>query len=770
LSLDALKQHRNEILQEAATLEQHGGGLLLVPYSESQEASVLLLLTLLIGRLVREKKPVQLYRAPLEPFPPGDLPMSGYLLVHNLPLMDGLLDQFTYGPVALSSRPVVVATGTREELQQLRIALPHAFHRALEPLEEATAEFEQAKTSERQAYRQLGRDARAYFLVALFDAWGIPLPFSLLARALNADEDEVGLLVEKAHTMGLLYWIELEKPPALLVSTKAPSLARTMVDLIVREGPAGTEVLEEYATVIKAVDPGEKEERYTALKLFQALLRGSHRWGAVQESWRIQGPRRKWLLELIRRTEETLEGIWQQGDTTEHLLWGKLFEELRDFERSDRLFSQGLNQDPRNPFLLHARAKLLGDWARLDRIRLQAAEDAFREAAQRMPENPYIWQAWGVMEAELDRAGEARRHFDQALRAARAARRERDTLYTLIAWADLEIEAGEYPTANRLLGEVERLAPQSPYGLHLRGKKAFYEGKYREAEAALRGVLAIDPVNVPGLNTLGVMALKRGHWAKAERFFLQALAIHPENIPTLHALGELWAERGDLAAAEEGRDEALACYRKAEERFRQIIEWESRNLYALVALGRLSTKWTSLEPERAGEAERQLQEALRLHPANKFALHALGELRRQQGKLKEAEGYFTEALRSHRDNLPALLSLAELYLMQDRQPEAQQILSSVGPIIAAVERGERSLPCHDLIKADNTWARVELQAQRRDQALAHIEKALEYDRENAYTHRTYAKILEALGRLEEARTHREQARTLGMVVDEAEME
>jgi len=445
LSLRVLEQHRDAILRQAAMLEEQGGGLVVIVHTEVQEPSVLLLLTLLLGRLKRQRKPVRLYRAQLEPFLLPELPAEGYLLVHNLPRMDGLLDLLE---ADRTPGRVVIATGIREEWELLQLRLPHLFHRLPEEGERDEEALHQVVQVELGQYRDLGPDAQVYWLVALFDAWGIPLPFSLLARALNRDEDEVGVLVEKAHVQRLLSWIELEKPPALLVSTKSPLVARMMIGAIQSE-KAEAEVLSEYATVIRDVDPGDKGERYTVLKLFQALLRGSHQWEVVRETWRIQKSRRQWLRELIGRTEEALERIWQQGDATEHLLWGKLFEELRDFERSDRIFRQGLAAQPGNPFLLHAQAKMLGEWARVDRIRFPAADEAFREAAQRMPENPYIWQAWGVMEAELERAGEARRHFQQALRAARAAHRERDAIYTLIAWADLEIEAGEYAEAER---------------------------------------------------------------------------------------------------------------------------------------------------------------------------------------------------------------------------------------------------------------------------------------------------------------------------------
>lgn len=66
---------------------------------------------------------------------------------------------------------------------------------------------------------------RAVTLVALFDVWGVPLPFRLLARALTSEEEAVGEAVEEATALGLLVWVEMERPPTLLVATPDPGVA-----------------------------------------------------------------------------------------------------------------------------------------------------------------------------------------------------------------------------------------------------------------------------------------------------------------------------------------------------------------------------------------------------------------------------------------------------------------------------------------------------------------------------------------------------------------
>jgi tetratricopeptide (TPR) repeat protein len=465
---------------------------------------------------------------------------------------------------------------------------------------------------------------------------------------------------------------------------------------------------------------------------------------------------------MMRTHRTAIDAIWRQGDVIEKLLWGKLFEELRLFEQSNQAFLAGLMREPRNIALLQSRARMLGAWAQTSSEKYEEARAVFGRAASIAPQNPYVWQAWGVMEAEHFNPQDAQNYFR---RAWQAVRQGREQLYTLVAWANLAIEEGQRQQARRLLADAQTLFPQNFYIRHLDGKLAFYEGRYLEAETHLQAVLQLDHGNLPALNTLGYMALKRGHWYKAERYLTRALAIDPDNVPTVHALAEVWAERGELAAALGQVEEARKCFQEAEQRFTQLLELEPHNRYTQVAYGVMLGKWATYDPQRYAQAEHLLRTVFECDPRNLFAHHAQGELQLRLGAFDEAERLFrgirSQNPRNFRAHLLALLALARLKTIQGLAPEARQFLEQVKRMVDDIRAGRIPLPpFHDLIRTYNTWAAIEAEAGEVERAGEIVREALSYDPENAYTCRLYAALLDRLGKTEEAQRSRERAAEL----------
>lgn len=273
---------------------------------------------------------------------------------------------------------------------------------------------------------------------------------------------------------------------------------------------------------------------------------------------------------MIIRVEGRLTEIWARSDAVEALLWGRVFQELREFATAERIIEIALAGEPRNPFLLHARARLLAAWAEIDPTQREKADRLFAILAYGlMPENPYVWQVWGVMQARLGRFDDARRSLDWALRVARC---EREVVCGLVARADLEIEAGNYAKAAAYLARARALAVGGPYVLHLQGKLALAEGRYLDAEKYLEDLLRLDPINLAVLTTLGTMALRRGHWLRAQGFLERALRIDRGNILALHALAEVRAEQGHLAAEEGDPVTARRYYQRAVGLLRRILD------------------------------------------------------------------------------------------------------------------------------------------------------------------------------------------------------
>jgi tetratricopeptide (TPR) repeat protein len=762
-----LKHRVDQMLSRALGLEARGGGLLLISHDESQEATVRLLLELLVSSLRSSQRAFNVYQPQLDGYLTPEAFDRPFLLVSNLPRCDGLLDLLQSGA---PRGQVVIATGIKQEWEQLTISLPfvrYAPFGEVAQLEDNAAEARDADLAFNRANPEL---ADAYLLAAAFDLWGVPLPFELLARALVRDEDRLGELIEEAQLHDYLFWIENIRPAELMVSTRSPSVARAAIVSICGDDTASA-LQQSYAKVLQAVEPTIKSERYIPLKLFQAILRASHYWTA--HDWFIKQPHRRWLRTLIEENDSSIKAIIQQGDSIEALLWGKLFDELRLFKQSDDAFKASLGREPRNVYLLHARARMLGRWAHCERGKYEEAFSAFREAGHIAPDNTYVWHSWGVMEHNLGNYGVARSLLRDALSRGRLPS---EKLYSLLAWADLELEArdGDHQRAEGLLGEAEEIAPDELFILLTRAKLAFYEGRYSasaegalmSAEWHLQQALSLNPSNIVALHMSGNIAMKRGHWKDAEEWFSRALKVDPESVESLHSMAELEGERAERWLSDGDLERSFRHNHQSQKRFQELkTELGNSDIRTLVAFAVCLARRVRIESRRGHrdavdenfeESQHLLEKALYIDPLNRWALHSLGRLLFWIGRATEAEPLFGRILRTDPKNLASLTALGELSIEAGREDEARQMAERV-------ERAALSLsnrPVHEVIRALNSCVDLYLKLGDFDNALRVSESALGRDRENAYTLRSMARVLQELGRADEARKQSDEAKRL----------
>lgn len=818
----ALGVQKEEIAHEAEALLAEGGGLLILPHTEESEPSARLLLALLLVHFRRMGKRVRLFQPGLEGIFDETLLESDVILVHDLPKAIGLLESVEGN---LRQGRLVIASGEAEAWEQFEILLPHRIHGGLLPekatwLGEARSGSAEGKNVRSAIHRrspggkrkegarsrieELGaKEARSLttpvernicLFVALFDAFGVPIPFDLLARALEEDDQEVASVVEGAEARDTLFWVELDHPAELLVCTKAPDIAETLVPHI---APKDASISDIYVRIFQQLDPTERVERHTMLQFFQGVLRAQHRWPAFMAGWGITEEIHPWIRNLLGRLGETLEAIWDDDATeaVEFLGWGKFLEEIRDFEKSHEVFERGIRRDPTKGFLRHAHARMVGLWATNEndpRI-YREARRLFSGLAAEMPKNPYVWQAWGKMETDWGNAREARDLFERALDAAQ---RPSEQLFTCCAYADLEIEGGRYEEAEGWIAKARALGIPSPFIPHLAAKRAFHAGEYEEARERLSEVLAIDPLNVPAYNLRGTISMKRGHWRDALEDFRLALSIHPENLPTRHALAELYAEvatmeadlhlNEDLHARQEGGplsgiegafSSMKAALREAEAHLEHCRQIEPENVRVLVALAVLHGKAGAflqkearvvdenrpLPPERVERIERHFSEAreilervLERNERNRHARHALGELLLRRGELELAEAEFQRVLEAFPENFAALLSLAEISLERGDRKGARFRLDRIERRLSKA----KGIPFHTRILIRNRLAELEAKGGDREKALALLERSRQEDPGNAYTYRAFEKIFGEIPGQEEGPL--EKMRALGM--------
>lgn len=754
---EVLARHCGTLLRQAETLRRHGGGVLAVAHPPELHTGALLLGAALYGRLRFDaiRGSVGLYRAAMEAaLPPAKLP--DWLVVQDLEQDPSLLEW-------LSARrldgTVVIATASWGWWEQQRIELPLAIAPFTAPAALA-ADLEQAQAAaqaeEVGALRTLEDAQRqVYRSVALFDAWGVPLPFGLLARSLHPDaateaeidaaEEAVGTAVAGAEATGLLHWIELDRPPGLAVATRMPLLARAGLASLL----AGQDPRPELARLIAAVDAADQEQRVAVLRLMQAVTAAGARWPTLASAWQLQCPHGEWVRALYSDLRQALNGLFADSTSREILAWAGVLHGLGEPAVADAVLAHALRSEPDNAALLQSRARLLGRWARRERRHAEAAGQAFAAAASTAPNNPYVWQARGVWALDMGDPDTAVQHLKRALACAESAA---ERVYALIALADAALALGRPDAADQWLNEAARIAPTNPYVPHVRGEAARWRGDFQAAVTAYAEALDLDPRNVPAAQSLGDMALKRGHWRRAEGHLSDALSWQADNVPARHALGELRAEQA-IAARDAGDDAtAEALFEAAETAYRAVLDTEPGNQHALLGLAVLSAKRG--RPTAAAQRIAQLREQ---DAGNPHALHTLARIRAAAGQLDAAERLCNDILYGDRyrdrTNLPALLLLADIDVKRG---------ADLGGRIQRVEQamGGQPLAAADRAKAMNALALMERDSGEAAAALARLRANQAEDPANTYTLMALAETLDATGDAAEAAALRTEAARL----------
>jgi len=549
------------------------------------------------------------------------------------------------------------------------------------------------------------RDAFKY--VCLLDAWGVSSPLPLVARLTGTSEGKLKSVIDTPPRL----IFRREDDPSFL-TTRGSLMARKLLNSLIPE----ENIPEVCVQLIRVLSDERQEERRCILSLLQR--------------WMEEGSR-SWAKKVVKESWDDLRRIWRSGTPQEILLWGKLLGELKLFEESEEIFEHGLKLYPENLFILHAYAKMLGDWAAADeRIKEKKAGKArelFRKATEIERDNAYTYQAWGHMEAELGKYTEAERRLEKALEI------DPDNVFVLVAYGGMRADTGDYGEAERFFREAISIDPENIHAYTAYGDLLARRLRFSEAEEQFRRALEIDPRSFVTYNAWGVMLLRRGHWGKAGKLLEKALKIYPENTRSLHAFAELLTERKK--------------YDKAREYFQKIVKLEEPyvNIKTLVAMAIMEGK--SEDYERAEELFRLAQE---VSPENARLFASWGEMLLRKGDLTEAEKFANRAWDIDY-RTPAIRNIrAKLLAATGRLEEARTIFKST-------VRYARYL---DLIITYNTWAGIEENAGNLKDAEELHRKALNMDSENTYTLENYARVLEKMGNLEEAREYIEKARRL----------
>lgn len=679
---------------------QAKGGLLMFPFDETAERSVLIFLSILSGSLFTKGSGCYFSQFLDEPFLEHPDGHGNIWLIHQAPRFKNL-------PLIMESwlkeGRVILATGTPEMWEQYPLKVP--FQRITAFVDHNISFEKEEKVFFDQAEEEVKTDSlveKAYHLTALFDGWGVPLPFDLLARMVDKDEggDNLAPVIEAAYKKGILFWIEREKPPALSVSTRSESCGRKFLCDLAEKGKLS---LGDYQPVLASIDAKEMEERFTALKLFESWLTDNHlRFKLSKENFGIKKIR-EWILE----NWESVQKIALAGSASEILVWGQCLQHLGLYEKAQKIFESGLKKYRANPYLLQARAHLLSKWGGSEPGKQEEAFRAFSDSVRIVKGNPYLWQAWGVFEAERGNRHGAESYFKRALDL------DPKNICTLTARADMYLELGFFDKANEDLEKARQIDPENVYVKHITGRWHFYlggPGEWDKAINAWNELLTKDKRNLYALQSLGHLFRERGDQIKAKELVEKALDIDPENVPALLEKGLLEKEIGQLNLAVEETSLAL--------------EIEPDNPKLIVALAGIERR---LDDKKV-KAKARLLELISRWPDNLHAHHVLALcFWDEEDKLSATKHLQIMIDKSNGRNYLSFLTLSEIAFDEGNREKAETLLEDA---TNSYQAWSNNLPSHKKINALLEMARLFQLIGNLDNADLWINKALEIDKEN----------------------------------------
>jgi len=392
--------------------------------------------------------------------------------------------------------------------------------------------------------------------------------------------------------------------------------------------------------------------------------------------------------------------------------------------------------------------------------RAAAALDAFTKAAQRNPQPDAAIELLSATALIADgRPDEAFQHlrsvvelaapaqmvtaaelftqlgaFDEALAAIDIVLADApDDLDASMLRAQALIFTGQLDLAAPLVDHLSTAAPDDPRSHLMRGKLAFEAGNFPAAVAALSQSDQLEPGQLPVLADLGVALANDDQLAEALDVLDRVVGLSPDDPWARQTRGRIRLITGD--------DEA------AEADLRASLDLDPGQAEARTVLGEL------LRLHGANsDALRELDRALDDDPSIGRAYSVRGELLSEYGQWAAAQESFRAALADQDQLGRALAGLVDA-LLRSGTPDA--LAQAERAITSALDRDATLVEAHTML------GEIRRQEGSLDDALAHLDKALEYAPDTPDALATRGEVLFAGQRIDEAITAFEQAAAAG---------
>lgn len=268
-----------------------------------------------------------------------------------------------------------------------------------------------------------------------------------------------------------------------------------------------------------------------------------------------------------------------------------------NLDEAQKLFEQILSQAPNNADALHGMGLLCAQ-----RRDFKGAVHWLQQAVASAPHIPGFHNNLGNAYKALNKAGDAKRHYNEALRLKKPYPEARNNLGHLLFQQGLFHEAAEH------LQKAVREDPEHVDAHYNLGNCYVQMDRLTDAVSHFKQVLQLRPDHLGANHNLGIALTALKDFAQAKPYLQNVLARTPEDVDALFHLGIIEASLGNL-------NDAIAHYQ-------HTIKNDPTHADAY---HNLATVY--LHEKKTDEALANYEKAFELNPSNKTAEHMIKALK-----------------------------------------------------------------------------------------------------------------------------------------------
>jgi tetratricopeptide (TPR) repeat protein len=251
-------------------------------------------------------------------------------------------------------------------------------------------------------------------------------------------------------------------------------------------------------------------------------------------------------------------------------------------------------------------------------------------------------------------------------------------------------QEGKFEPAIAALRQALKLKPALPKTAALLAMSLSEVGRYSEALPALEKCFRQS--TDPSIKRMCGLQLLRAHTgllqdSKAVEVALELNRLYPDDPEVLYHTGKVYGNVAFLTMQKLSQvapesvwrhqtlaeaDESQGSYDAAITEYRQVLGLDPRRPGIHYRLGRtlLARARQTTSAEDLASAQKEFEQELALDPLNGNAAYEMAEARRNGGQFEEAQKLFEQALKSHPDFEEAQLGLASVLMSQQKPQQA----------------------------------------------------------------------------------------------------